>query len=384
LLLAFFVVHLVFGAALAGAARRHREIPGPAHWAAAALICLPGFIGIVLQGRIPDLLSIVVSNTALAAGAALLWVGIRAFFGLAHSLRPVYAFCLVDVALRLFFTYALDSLPARQAVSTSIRLCLALLVVRDIGRSRPNDLPTETQVLIGVTIADGFEQALRLVSLVVAPFSGVYLESGLVEGLHLLASLVIVSTRLLVLVMLVSGRLQVELNRLATHDALTELPNRRAFLPQAEREIEQARRHGRQLAVLVLDLDHFKRVNDTRGHAEGDRVLRHVASLLRKELRGMDLPSRFGGEEFHLLLPDSGPAEAYRAADRLREKLAAATEITASVGVAIFPDHGADLGALLMTADRALYRAKQAGRNRVEMAGPEAARRPGMEVESAP
>jgi diguanylate cyclase (GGDEF)-like protein len=368
LLLAFFAVNLVFGVALAGAARRHPDMPGPAYWAAAALITLPGFLGIVLLGRIPDFLSIVVANTALTAGAALLWVGIRAFVGLSHPLRIVYAFCLADASLRILFTYSVDTLAGRQAVSAVLNLALALLVVRDLGRARPKHLEAEIQILVGVTIAEGLEQALRLLVLFVAPISGDYLEAGLVEGLHLFADLFIVSTRLLVLMMLVSGRLQVALNRLATHDALTDLPNRRAFLPQADREIERARRHGRQLAVLVLDLDHFKRVNDTRGHAEGDRVLRQVAALLRKELRGIDLPSRFGGEEFHLLLPDSGPGEAYRAADRLRERLAAATEVTASIGVAIFPDHGDDLGTLLVAADRALYRAKGAGRNRVEMA----------------
>jgi diguanylate cyclase (GGDEF)-like protein len=369
LLLAFFAVNLVFGVALAGAARRHPDMPGPAYWAAAALVTVPGFLGIILLGRIPDFLSIVVADTLLTGGAALLWVGIRAFVRLSHSLRPVYAFCLADASLRILFTYSIDSLAARQAVSAFLNLTLAVLVVRDLGRAQLGQLETETQILVGVTIADGLEQALRLVLLFVAPISGDYLEAGLVEGLHLFADLFIVSTRLLVLTMLVGGRLQAELNRLATHDALTDLPNRRAFLPQAEREIERARRHGRQLAVLVLDLDHFKRVNDTRGHAEGDRVLRQVAALLRKELRGIDLPSRFGGEEFHLLLPDSGPGEAYRAADRLRERLGAATEITASVGVAIFPDHGDDLGALLVAADRALYRAKGAGRDRVEMAG---------------
>ncbi len=370
LLLAFFAVNLVFGVALAGAARRHPDMPGPAYWAAAALITLPGFLGIVLLGRIPDFLSMVVANTTLTAGATLLWVGIRAFVRLSHSVRIVYAFCLADASLRILFTYSVDSLAGRQAVSAILNLALAVLVVRDLGRSRPKHLETETQILVGVTIADGIEQALRLVALLVAPISGDYLESGLVEGLHLFADLFIVSTRLLVLMMLVSGRLQVELNRRATHDFLTDLPNRRGFLPQAEREIERARRHGRPLAVLVLDLDHFKRVNDTRGHAEGDRVLRQVADLLRKELRSIDLPSRFGGEEFHLLLPDSGPSEAYRAADRLRQRLAVGTEVTASVGVAIFPDNGDDLGALLVAADRALYRAKEAGRNRVEMAGP--------------
>jgi diguanylate cyclase (GGDEF)-like protein len=280
----------------------------------------------------------------------------------------VLAFCAVYLSFSSAFSYGLQSLSADQALGASIHLVLAILVARDLKRSRAPGLAAEVQVLVGVTTADGITRSLRLVALAIAPSSGDYLESGLIEGLYLLAVLFIVSTRLLVLMMLVSARLQVELNRLATHDALTELPNRRAFLPAAEREIERARRHGRRLAVLILDLDHFKRVNDSRGHAAGDRVLQHVAAVLRSQLRSVDVPSRFGGEEFHLLLPDSGPSEAARAAERLRVRLAEATDVTASIGVAIFPDHGTDLETLLVVADRALYRAKRAGRDRVEMA----------------
>lgn len=162
-------------------------------------------------------------------------------------------------------------------------------------------------------------------------------------------------------------------------DFLTGLANRRAFFDTAERELAGARRHGVPVVVMVLDIDHFKRLNDEHGHDSGDRALRAVADAVRGRLRQDDLAARHGGEEFVLLLRHCDRADGLRFAERLREAIAEAPvllpsgetlQVTASVGLAASSDHGHGLDALLTQADQAMYRAKHAGRNRIALAPP--------------
>lgn len=176
--------------------------------------------------------------------------------------------------------------------------------------------------------------------------------------------------------------LQAELVEMATTDALTGLPNRRSFMSRLEEEFARVQRFGtHQVAVLMLDLDYFKRINDTHGHAAGDEVLRQVAMLIRDETRRVDLCSRIGGEEFAILLAGASPASAREFAERLRGKIAAAAiihdgkalAVTASIGIAAMKatDDAAD--SALLRADGALYHAKDFGRNRVKLVDGDAA-----------
>ncbi|GBD44950.1 putative diguanylate cyclase YegE [bacterium HR40] len=164
-----------------------------------------------------------------------------------------------------------------------------------------------------------------------------------------------------------------DLRRLATIDELTELANRRQFFDRGRRLLERARRHDQRVALLLFDLDHFKQINDSHGHAAGDLVLRRVADICRSTLRSHDLVARLGGEEFAVLLIDTDREEALAVAERLRTAIATADirygehrlAVTISVGIAV-PEAGReDLEACLAAADRALYRAKHEGRNRV-------------------
>lgn len=155
-------------------------------------------------------------------------------------------------------------------------------------------------------------------------------------------------------------------------DSLTGLLNRRAFLEGSERELHRAARNGQPGSVVMIDLDHFKEINDRYGHARGDALLKAAASSLRSVLRGEDLVARWGGEEFILFLPNTSGEAALRVAEKARNTLATARHgdddagaaITASFGVATHRA-GRTLEATIAAADCALYRAKQAGRNRV-------------------
>lgn len=169
-------------------------------------------------------------------------------------------------------------------------------------------------------------------------------------------------------------RLASELERLATTDELTGLYGRRHFMSLAERELARLRRTGAPLVVLMLDLDRFKRVNDTHGHAVGDLVLRELGAVLRDALRELDIAGRLGGEEFAVLLPDTTIDQGLEVAERLRAAMAqrrvavseTAVEIACTVSIGVASNRPNEpLDALLNRADQAMYAAKRAGRDRV-------------------
>ncbi|MGB8005109.1 MAG: GGDEF domain-containing protein [Gaiellaceae bacterium] len=174
-------------------------------------------------------------------------------------------------------------------------------------------------------------------------------------------------------VALENARLHDVVQRQAITDDLTGLVNRRRFLGALQAEIERARRFGSDLTVVLADLDDFKRVNDAFGHHAGDEVLRSFADLVRSHVRDVDVPGRLGGEEFAILLPETGSADAASVAERMRHSLSIVpilladeqtARVTASFGVAQLTDEqtGDDL---MRAADAALYRAKAQGKNRV-------------------
>jgi diguanylate cyclase (GGDEF)-like protein len=162
----------------------------------------------------------------------------------------------------------------------------------------------------------------------------------------------------------------------STRDALTGLYNRRFLQDSLERELAAARRHGGPISLIMVDLDHFKAINDRYGHLGGDQVLRAIGDILHRQVRGSDIFSRFGGEEFLLVLPGMPLETAAGRAALLRQELAATPiafgaeqiPVTASFGVAAFPGHGDSAQSLVAAADLALYAAKRAGRNRVHLA----------------
>ena len=170
-----------------------------------------------------------------------------------------------------------------------------------------------------------------------------------------------------------------ELEELSITDGLTGLRNRRHIMATLDQEFARAGRTHRPVAVLMLDVDGFKQLNDRLGHLAGDEVLIKIASAIRSAVRGVDYAARYGGEEFVVVLPETDQAAAQDVGERIREFVAGtvaagdgAMPVTLSVGVAGYPTNGASTAEVLARADAALYRAKELGRNRVEVAGSEA------------
>jgi diguanylate cyclase (GGDEF)-like protein len=159
-----------------------------------------------------------------------------------------------------------------------------------------------------------------------------------------------------------------EVQKLADTDALTGIANRRTFESVLERELSRAKRNGEQVTLVMMDIDHFKKLNDNHGHQTGDEVLRQTGHALAQRCRDFDTPARYGGEEFAVILPACSPSESLVAADRLRKSISEMeldVPVTASAGVATFPTHASDVAGLVKAADEALYESKRSGRNRV-------------------
>ena len=165
-----------------------------------------------------------------------------------------------------------------------------------------------------------------------------------------------------------------ELHQLSITDELTGLNNRKHLMETLGGEITRSKRNGHTFALLVVDIDHFKRINDTFGHQKGDEVLRRLGDVFRAAIRSCDYVARYGGEEFIVMLPEVGAAGGLEVAERIREQVSRkrinpkGDRITVSVGMAMFPEHGDSPEELFQQADQALYAAKAAGRNRVATA----------------
>lgn len=174
------------------------------------------------------------------------------------------------------------------------------------------------------------------------------------------------------LILMAMESLHRDLEYLALHDMLTGVLLRRPFIERAARELERVRRHGGDASLMMLDVDHFKRINDGYGHLVGDQVLKDLAQRIGAELRSLDSLGRFGGEEFVILLPDTSAADALVVAERVRATLAEPSDglpaYTVSIGVSAARVDDGLVDDWIARADQALYKAKTGGRNRVELA----------------
>ena len=225
------------------------------------------------------------------------------------------------------------------------------------------------------TAASGLDKALAIMAWMNVGAHLVHMVSAQVlDAPYTLAQILRVSSYAIVLggTLLDNSRLFMQVRQLAISDALTGLANYRHLIDVLESEIERSGRTGREFSVLLLDLDGLKSVNDRFGHLVGSRALQRLADVLRVHSRSVDTPARYGGDEFALVMPETGASAARRVAARIRERLASQTEqpkITVSVGVAIYPSSGVTAERLLMAADGALYAMKQETQKRSRSVG---------------
>ncbi len=371
-------VTALLGALLVFAGLQNRNIRAPMWWGAAQIV---GAIGLGLQtthGALPDFVSVEIGNAMVLLGYGLTWAGARVF-----DERPVRLdLLLLAPVLWLVATRipALADLNARVVVASTLMAILAAVTAEEFWRGREEPLMSRWPTVV-VLLAYAAALLARIPATILSPvLQGDSLMSGVSFALLAFGTLLFTVVMAFLLLNMTKERTELQHKIASLIDPLSGVPNRRAFLTDAKKLIAAAAAEAEPLATLIFDLDHFKEINDRRGHAVGDTVLQIFAGTATRTLGGEALFGRIGGEEFAALVPAGEVGEAHAIADRVRRNFAAAAgefgeqdlPPTVSIGVAMCGREN-DVNVLLSIADRALYRAKALGRNRVETIAPDSA-----------
>ena len=359
--------------------RLHPAMPGLGQWAMAGGLGAVALVQVPLYGVLPTArLPAILTSVLLLAAYTFSWDGHRRFTGrkaLPPVLPVILPVCGVLPSLLPGLSHPMAVLSAANAVLVA---SVSGLIARGLLRAAAASGREIMRAMAWLYAVNGVFFLGRAVAVWFEPETAGTVERGGMAVFAILWGLCMAVAVTLGMVLMASERLQAELDHHASRDPLTGALNRRAFASLAEREIARACRLEQPLSVLMMDLDHFKQINDRFGHAGGDAVLCRFVAVAGRVLRREDLLCRFGGEEFVALLPGSTAEQALAVAERLRtvytEEAAALSSpnespfaFTVSTGVGELLI-GEELDGVLRRSDDALYRAKAAGRNRCELA----------------
>ncbi len=359
-------------------------IPGVREWTIANALAFVALLLYAMRGTAPDFLTIELANGILAASIATIYIGFRQFLALSRPVKTLAIGLVLTVSGVAFFHYIYDLYSARVVVvsvfhaAVSANIGLTVLSADVQVRRR---YPYRFTACIALLFALG--HSIRGLIYLFSPDAlGSSVQNSPLNLLFLSIGTLVLPIYTMGAVMMVHDKMMSKALDDANRDFLTGVWSRRAFFDIAERELARARRMRRPISLLVFDVDHFKKLNDTYGHATGDQVLTAIAQCAGREIRSIDYLARIGGEEFAVLLPEEDASAAMLVAERLRAAVSeqphvrppvfgakGAMPVSVSIGAAVSgPDES--ISELLNRADHALYQAKAAGRNQVFLAGP--------------
>jgi diguanylate cyclase (GGDEF)-like protein len=355
----------------------HRALPhelraAAADWRIGTLLIAAGALLGASRGiRAVDWI-IPLTNAAVFWGFALYWRALRRYFDNADS-RWVFALPAFGVLAITFFTFVVPHFSIRVAVATIVLAATCAAASATLLHAQREHRSVSGTVLVAILLLVTLLVLLRGVYYLINSSSNDTLlaPNSIAAAISpfILAMLPVMGTTAFVL--LCFERIRRDLHRIATTDALTGLANRRTMNERADQMFVRARASNETFSVAVIDIDHFKQINDRHGHDAGDQVLIAVAHALERNCRGKESVGRHGGEEFVVMLDGAAQVEALAAAERLRgvieqlehANLPVAVRTTVSIGVATLQSDDASFDDVLRRADRALYAAKAAGRN---------------------
>jgi len=349
------------------------SVPGLPLWVTGNLSLISGFVLLVLRSHLPMFLSIILANALVISGYYLIFLGIRMYMGKKiPSHKPFIVFMFFYLLYEGYFTYYSFSLIHRASISGLSAGIICFLISWEISK-RLTTRSIPYMVFGGIFFLHGLFHCLRSFLLFYTPRDVPFFQGGGLAKLLFLEILVFIFAMTLGYIFLISARLVERLKHQAEIDHLTELFNTRALSKLAEKALATARRNSTILSVLILDIDHFKGINDNYGHAAGDRVLHNFASMLSEGIRPSDVVGRIGGEEFLILLPETVKEEALKVAERLRSTVEEmnfrhegySIYFTISIGITSTDGRNKSFDLIMREADTALYQAKREGRNRV-------------------
>lgn len=354
---------------------QNTAIHAVAWWGFAHLLRAASVTVFGMYGQVPDLVSIDLANALLFTAFAVTWTGARVFDG--RRIEPVY---LVTGAVIWLLVCRLpglsDAIDVRALIASGIITAYTWLTAYEFWRGRAEPLVSRWPAVF-MLFAHGSLFLLRTPLVTVLPWSSanrIYASVWLTV-ISFEALLFTISIAFILLAM-AKERTELRHRTAAMTDPLTGIANRRSFMQDANLLAKRYATNPRPTAVLLLDLDHFKSINDRFGHALGDRVLEIFTDATRKSVRASDLIGRMGGEEFAAVFYDTSAEKALAVARRIRENFAkAAQEVdnrpvgaTVSIGLVHCDGPVLNIAELLVQADQALYFAKERGRNRIEVA----------------
>lgn len=338
-------------------------ILGLGYWALAPAVWLIATVLFAVPGPWPQEMGRWLGNGLILLGFVLFHVGCRRFFGQPVKWRRIVVpFALVMLCLA-WFAGPDPSYRMRVTIVTAAFAVAHTSTLVFLWQSGNRNFPVR---MVQVTLALHLCVLLvRMQSVLSVPEVGDLMEASTVQSFYLGAYVLAVLLLSIGAVLMATDRVRTELEHMATYDALTGTLNRRAILGFCADEHERSVRYGQAFSIMMIDLDHFKAVNDTHGHQHGDRVLVHFAECTRAALRRADRLGRYGGEEFLVLLPNTSTDAALPVAQRILTALSTghALDCTASIGLTHWRGPEDTLDAMLGRADAALYQAKERGRN---------------------
>jgi diguanylate cyclase (GGDEF)-like protein len=376
LFLVTIYVEAILGLLLLFVWAQNTAISAVAWWGFAHLLRAASVMLFGLYGAVPDLISIDFANALLFTSFALTWTGARVFDH--YRPQPILLFAGAAIWLIAFripgFAQAYD---LRVLMSSAIITTYTWATAYEFWRGRSEPLVSRWPAIF-MLFAHGALYLLRTPLGAMLPWSPAGNQVFASVWLTVLSFEALLFTIAIAFILLAMAKERTEYRHKTASliDPLTGVANRRAFLQDGEAQLKRQATDPRPTAVMLLDLDHFKSINDRFGHAIGDRVLEIFADVAGSSIRHVDLFGRLGGEEFAALLRDTTRERAFAVAEEIRVNFAAAARevqgrpiaATVSTGIVISHDAVLDLSALLAQADHALYRAKDSGRNRVEIA----------------
>ncbi len=344
-----------------------RSVRGLNVWAASFVLAFVASILIGAHGSIPILFTSVLGNCALLYSAVLSYLGSQLFYS--HTSRHRFWSVVVVLCAPVFAWLSVvePNYPARVQLFSAVMISIQVTHARLLFKSA--SINYFARVAASVLVIQSAFLGLRIATLATDnAIQGVF-DPSTMQVVHLMAYAFAGLLLTLSLVLMASERMRLEFQHVATHDRLTGALSRGAFIEACDQELERCQRHHRVMALMMMDLDYFKRINDTHGHQVGDQVLMDFVKQVNDQLRRPDRLGRFGGEEFVVLLPDTPIEEARLVGERIREriqKLNVDPACTVSIGITTSADHQEHMDQLIARADAALYRAKKAGRNCVQ------------------
>lgn len=342
------------------------SVKGLREWAYATAMLFVAGVMAAAGGKVPDAISIGGSNLLIWMGVLFQYVGTQKFL----DLQPKFSAKLLPIiglsSIALWYTLVDPSYQPRLMFSVlvlSYIFCLHAHLIYTRGNGS-----FANRFAVAVLVIAVASQALRFVTAWIYPVGTGILDTTPQNLIYVIAYPFVMLLFAIALILMATERVRAEFEHLATHDSLTGAVTRRHLTDVCQQELDRCNRHGRVMSAMLIDVDHFKSINDSKGHQAGDRVLTQFAAAVQTLLRSADVMGRLGGEEFVVLLPETSLDVALVVAERIRIKIGELTDpvpFTVSIGVTTNLTSTDTVDALMARADAAMYKAKAKGRNQV-------------------